>query len=178
MIWILGSGNDIVVDAEQIKARSEYIHRVTGADVSAWQFISMNGTIAKRYLCCVSNDGVDGVFITAHIGCVFNLCTLRRVIESKIIIANTCIWERLAHKKLLWQLRSCNPTIELYFARQELSVEALRILRQSTTLLNVGQFGFQTSLSERELFQKRKQGVMAALKESFDRVSPILLLGE
>jgi len=170
--WILGSGKDIAVDSNQIKARTEYIRRVTGAEVSNWQPIQV---IDNHFYCCASNDTVDGVFITAHIGDVYKLCTMRQVCNSKVIIANTCIWKRLAHKELLNRLRRSNPNVELYFAKQELSIDAMHNFRQSTTLLNVGQFGFQTSLSERELFTSRRKGFDEALRESFERVSPILL---
>jgi hypothetical protein len=178
VIWILGSGKDIAVSTNQLQSRIEFIRCVTEAEVSAWQFIKINEIVDIRFLFCVSKDGVNGVFITAHIGDVFHICKLKQVYESEIVIANTCIWEKSSHKKLLRQLRYINPKIELYFAKQELSIDAMRCFRQSSTLLNVGQFGFQTSLSERELFKNRRQGFAEALRESFTRVSPILLIGE
>ena len=178
MRWILGAGEDIIVNTSQLGARTEYIHRVTEADVSNWQLIQVNGRIDPRFLCCASSDVVDGIFITAHIEDVYALFDLRQVCESKLVVANTCIWERLAHKDLLYRLRRNDPDSELYFAKQELSVDARRNFRQSTTILNVGQFGFQTSLSERELFINRKMGFEKAILQSFERVSPILLIGE
>jgi hypothetical protein len=176
--WILGSGKDIAVDENQINARTEYIRRVTGADVSKWRPIQVDGRIDARFLYCTSNDIVDGTFITTHINDVYKLFALRQVCESKIVIANTCIWKRLAHKELLYQLRRINPNSELFFAKQELSIDIMRNFRQTTTILNVGQFGFQTSLSERELFINRRKGFENALRQSFERVSPILLVGE
>lgn len=178
MNWILGASKDIAVDENQIQARTNYIRRVTRTDVTDWQYIQVDETIDKRYLCCVSADAVDGIFITAHIGDVINLCNLRQIRECKMIIANTCIWEKAAHKKLLRRLCSTNPNIELYFAIQELSIDAACTFRQSTTLLNVGEFKFQTSLSERQLFKNRNKGFEEAVKASFERVSPILFVGE
>jgi hypothetical protein len=84
----------------------------------------------------------------------------------------------MSHKKLLYQLKRTNKKAELWFAKQELYVDETRLFRQSTTLYNVGQFGFQTSLSERELFRNRKKGLVEAIRQSFDRVSPIILLGD
>lgn len=178
MNWVLGSGKDIAVDAKQLHARNEYIRRVTGVGVTDWQCIRIDGVKNNKLLCCTSDDVVDGIFITAHIQDVFQLCKLQQIRESKVIIANTCIWNKLADKELLWELRSTNPIIELYFAKQELSIDAERTLRQSTTLLNVGEFGFQTSSSERELFRNRRKGFAEALRESFNRVSPVLSIGE
>jgi hypothetical protein len=173
--WILGAGKEIVVDTNQLNARTTYIRQVTKVDVSHWQPIQVND---KHFLYCVSNDVIDGVFITAHIDDVFIISTQRQICESSIIIANTCIWGKLAHKKLLHQIYRGNPNLELYFAKQELYIDPMRILRQTTSLLNVGEFGFQTSLSERELFMNRQKGLEEALRQSFERVSPILLAGE
>ena len=175
MKWILGANKEIVVDENQLKARSEYIRQVTEADVTDWQSVQVN---KRRFLCCVSNDMVDGVLITAHIGDVYMLSTLHHVYESRMIIANTCIWERLADKRLLYCLQQYNPNSDLFFAKQEIFIDPKRLFRQTTTLHNVGQFGFQTSLSERELFINRRKGFEEALKQSFERVSPILMVGE
>jgi len=171
----LGAGKEIVVDVDQLKARTDYIRSVTGTDVSNWQSIQANG---RQFLYCISNDIVDGVFITAHIDDVYMLSTIHQVYENRIIIANTCIWGKLADRNLLYQLKRNNPNLELFFAKQELSIDPRQNLRQTTTLLNIGRFGFQSSLSERELFMNRKKGFEDALRQSFVRVSPILLTGE
>lgn len=175
MRWIISNGKDIAVDSNQIKARGEYIKRITGATVSDWGLIQANG---KGYLYCVSYDGIDGTFITAHIGDVYKICLLKEVCTGKFIVANTCIWEGMSHKILLRSIREVNPNIELWFAKQELSVDANRVFRQSTTLQNFGSFGFQTSLSERELFRNRGKGFVEAISVSFDQVSPIILLSD
>jgi hypothetical protein len=176
--WIIGNDKDIAVDGIQVRARGDYIQRVTGAEVSAWHFIQVNGQVCKEFLCCTSNDGIDGTFITAHIGDVYKICSLREICIGKFVVANTCIWERMSHKKLLNSMMSFNRNIELWFAKQELSVDSSRIFRQSTTLNNIGRFGFQTSLSERELFMNRGKGLMEAIRVSFVRVSPVILLGD
>lgn len=178
MRWIISTGKDIAVDDNQVRARSKYIERVTGAKVSAWNFIQVNGQTSRKFRCCTSDDEVDGTFITAHIGDVFKLCSLREVCGGKLVIANTCIWEKPSHKNLLLNMMRFNQEVELWFAKQELSMDSRRIFRQTTTLINVGQFGFQTSLSERELFRNRGRGLIEAIRESFVRVSPVILLGD
>lgn len=178
MRWIIGTGKDIAVDSNQVGARGHYIQRVTGAEVSAWSFIQVNGQVSRKFLCCTSEDEVDGTFITAHINDVYKLCSLCEVYGGKLVIANTCIWENMSHKNLLFNMMRFNREIELWFAKQELSIDSSLILRQSTTLNNVGQFGFQTSLSERKLFANRGKGLMEAIRVSFDRVSPVILLGD
>lgn len=173
MRWIIG--NDIAVDSSQKRARRNYIQCVTDAKVSAWEFIRVNGEVSKKFLCCTSEDEVDGTFITAHIFDVYELCSLREVREGKLVIANTCIWINLAHKNLLINMMKFNREIELWFAKQELSIDTDLTLRLSTTLHNIGQFGFHTSLSERKLFANRSKGIVEAIHMSFDRVSPIIL---
>lgn len=178
MRWILGINKEIAVDSDQVRARSHYIQCVTGAEVSAWSLIQVNRPVRKKYLCCMSNDGIDGTFITAHIGDVYNLCSCREICTGKFVVANTCIWVRMSHKRLLFQMMCVNRGVELFFAKQELSVDINRVFRQSTTLNNIGRFGFQTSLSERKLFANRGKGLMNAIRESFIRVSPVILLGD
>jgi len=155
-----------------------FIQDVTGVEVSAWEHIQVRFSIPRRFFHCFSNDGINGVFITAHIFDVQALCSLPEIYDAGFIVANTCIWERLMHKSLLYGLRSKNHDIQLWFAKQELSLDGNRLFRQSTTLNNVGQFGFQTSLSERKLFMNRKKGLVAGIQKSFERVSPIVFLGE
>jgi len=161
-----------------LQARKDYIESVTDAKASAWEFIRVNGQVSKKFLCCTSEDQIDGTFITAHIFDVKELCCLREVYEGKLVIANTCIWEGLLHKDLLLNMMRFNREIELWFAKQELSTDNSLILHQSTTVINVGQFGFLTSLSERKLFMNRRKSLMEAIRMSFDRVSPVILSGE
>lgn len=178
MRWIISTGKDIAVDSDQVRARRDYIQLVTDAEVSAWGFIQVNGQVCKEYLCCTSNDGIDGTFITAHIGDVSKLCSLREICIGKFVVANTCILRRMLGKEILFRMMSINREVELFFAKQELSVGSNRIFWQSTTLYNIGQFGFRTSWSERELFRNRGKGLMEAIGVSFVRVSPVILLGD
>ena len=175
MKWILGAGKDITVDENQLRARTKYIRSVTEADVSNWQPIQVYNC---QFLYCASNDSVDGIFLTAHYGDIRILSTLPQVYENSIIIVNSCIWVKSFHKMLLNRLYKRNPNLELYFAKQELCIDTELNLRQTTLLLNVGQFGFQSSSSERELFMNRRKGLEEAIRQSFERVSPILLAGE
>lgn len=168
--WIVANSKDIVVDENQLLARSNFIQRVTGAQVSEWKLI-----FANAFMCCISDDNIDGTFITSHIGDVINLCTMELVYNSEFIVANTCIWCHMEDKKLLKKLWSRNRNTQLWFAKQELSLCNNDILRQSNTISNIGQFGFQTSYSERKLFMNRKKGFMNSLELSFNRVSPIML---
>ena len=173
MRWIIGFDKDIAGDNNQLQARSKYIEDVTKSKVSAWQYIQVNGQ--NKFLYCISDDGVDGTLITAHISDVLFLCSLSEVQKSKLVIVNTCILEKMNDKKLLYRMININKEIELLIAKQELSIDRNRIFKQTNTINHIGKFGFQTSLSERQLFNNRKKGLLNAIRESFKRVSPILL---
>ena len=67
MEWILGFSADIIVDANQLKARHEYIQKVTNSEVSPWFFLQLEGKIYKQLVCCESKDGLNGVFITGRV---------------------------------------------------------------------------------------------------------------
>ena len=178
MRWIIGSGKDIVGDNNQLSARRNYINLVTGADVSEWTYLKVNGHILNNFLCCVSFDDVDGTFITAHMqknNFPF-LCSLSAINKGKFIVANTCILEKLFDKRLLYALMSTNRNIELFFAKQELFVDSHRLFWKTATINNFGEFGFQTSLSERKMFKNRHKGLLTSIRESFVHVSPILFL--
>ena len=174
MDWIVRRSPDVAVDGNQLQARSNYILDVTDANVTKWRQFRIDGQL---FFTCVSDDNINGIFITAHIGDIVKLCLSELVTDRKFVVANTCIWEGLLHKKLLSEMRRDDQEIELLFAKQELFVDN-RVLRQTTTAQKVGEFGFQTTLSERELFRNRKEGLETAIRNSFERVSPIVLPGD
>jgi hypothetical protein len=174
VVWIIEKDKNIV-DSYNLQARSNYIQNVTGTKVSPWASIQVNGQI---FIYCTSDDYINGIFITAHIQNVYTLCLLRKIYINKFIVANTCIWERMLPKKILHTMRKFNKNIDLWFSKQDISLECDKIFRHTTTINDIGMFGFKTSLSERKLFKNRKNGLFEAMKMSFDQVSPILLLGE
>jgi hypothetical protein len=176
--WIISNGKGIGIDNKHLQARKIYIENVTGTKVSNWAYIPIKGQILRGFYYCITEDEVDGTFITAHIDEVFELCSLPIVYNSKLVVVNSCIWENMLDKKLLYMMMRFNSGIELWFSMQELSIDPDRTLRQSTTINNFGQFGFPTSLSERKLFMNRDKGLMESIRKSFVRVSPVILLGK
>jgi hypothetical protein len=174
--WIIGSGKDITSDNNQLSSRRNFINLLTNADVSEWKYLKVNGRVFKDFLCCVSFDCTDGTFITAHMqnnNFPF-LFSLHEVNKGNFVVANTCVLEKPFDTNLLYTLMSYNRNIELFFAKQELTIASNRLFFHTNTINNFGEFGFQTSLSEREMFKNRKKGLINSIRESFDRVSPIL----
>jgi len=173
--WIVSADRTIVADKVQLDARKSYIEEVTFASVSEWSSFRIGKVDLLRFYYCSSEDEVDGTFITAHCNQVQALCTLPEIAKGQFVVANTCVWERLSQKKDLAQLMLYNRNIRLWFAHQELSLDSHRTFRHSTTLIDIGKFGFPTSLSERELYWYRKEGILQAIEKSFQSVSPIIL---
>lgn len=175
MEWILGFSSDIIVDLNQLRARHEYIQKVTNSEVLPWSVLQIKGKTYKQFLSCESKDGLNGVFITAHIGAVKGLCSIKEIAVKDFVVANTCIWESFSDKDTLARMMRHNKKAQLWFAKQALSVDSKHNLRQSTTIQDIGNFGFQTSVSERKLFANRRKGFIDAVRLSFDKVSPIIL---
>ncbi len=175
MKWIVSSDPKILVDDSHLSARLQYIQAVTNASATAWMITPKSNAFPRPLLHCTTDDGLNGTFITAHIGEVQRLCSLPEIAMGNFVIANTCIWEKLSNKQLLYCMMHINRKVELWFSKQSLSVEENYKLRQSTLLSNIGEFGFYTSLSERLLFSNRHKGFMKAVSIAFNKVSPVIL---
>ena len=175
MKWIVSSDPRIFVNRTHMLARLQYIQSVTDAPVTDWMINRKSSAFPRSLFCCATNDELNGTFITAHIGEVQRLCSLREIAMGNFVIANTCIWEKTSNKKILYCMMQINKKAELWFSKQALAMEEDYNLRQSTLLSNVGEFGFDTSLSERLLFSNRHKGFMKAVSLAFNKVSPVIL---
>ena len=111
------------------------------------------------------------MFITAHIDDVCAFCQSPIVYTKDFLLANTCIWKFNTDKVLLASILRSNPIFELWFAKQEIILDGPRMPKQSVEIKDLGNFGFQTSLSERDLFRHRRKGLRSAISASFVQVS-------
>ena len=170
MRWIVGE--DLVTEESHLQARRIFIQRISGAETTDWKLIYTGGLFPIQFFSCRSNDKVNGVFITAHTGDVRLLCSFPEIYRRHIIVINSCIWEENSSTHLLHKMMRFNQNVELWFSKQEPWLDSDCNRRQTTTLDDVGLFGFSSSLSERKLFKHRKEGLVEAIKESFVRVSP------
>jgi hypothetical protein len=173
--WYVVPGEDIITNEDHLQARRKFIRRTTNANVSEWKLLKVSGLRPIKVYHCISYDGVNGSFITAHIDDIRVLCYFPAVYKCKLVVTNTCILTELDHKRLLHSMMYHNCGVELYYTKQELWLNR-NIMMQTALLEEIGQFGFQTSLSERNMYLARGKGLMSAICASFERVSPILLL--
>ena len=165
MRWIVSARKEIYVDEGQMEARHNYIEQVTNAEVTKWRLFE------HQFFWCISDDGLNGTCITAHVGEAKLLCTLPDICCNDFVIVNSCVWKQSTDKEVLKQMIKYNPNVKLFYAKQKLSKDSQGVLRQCAILDDMGRFGFHTSLSERQLFRKREYGFMAAVKESYNEVS-------
>ena len=175
MKWIVSSDPRIFVNRAHMLARLQYIQSVTNVPVTDWMITQKSSAFPRTLFCCMTNDELNGTFITAHIGEVRRLCSVQEIAMSDFVVANTCIWEKSLNKQILYCMMNINKKAALWFSKQTLDLEENYNLHQSTLLSNVGTFGFYTSLSERLLFSNRRKGFMKAISLAFDKVSPIIL---
>lgn len=167
MQWILIFGNGIEVSREELVLRRNFIGSVTGADVTPWQPVILNGRVCPTCaITCESNDDINGLLITGH---VYDLRYFYPLIDRKkpeFVILNTCaLFSELREVILTWLMRSV-PNVSLYYAHQKRTLTG-----QYVNLSYEGNFGFQTSVSERKLFRNRKKGLREAITLAFDHIS-------
>ncbi len=170
--WIFGYGDGIEVTPQQLDARLDFIKDVSNAGVSPWKPLVVRGAaMPLPFFICTSEDGIPGVFITAHADAVHFLCERLYLGQKDIVVINSCLLIPNYGEQLLKVLSSANPQIELFFAKQETVYLGGPRLAKCVTISNIGGFGFQTSASERNMFRHRKLGLKNAIYASFDKVS-------
>lgn len=168
MIWIVSkrvSGSE-----SELKCRHQFIENVTQVRVSPWnkRVCAANRRFQSpvEFYQCASNKGEYGIIITAHINEV--LAIVENVLTNKkaLVIVNSCIIKNYIKNKYLGIVKARNSQSKLFFARQERSNTGVLL----NYIDNVGTFGFATSVSERELFIHRKEGLIKAIRLAFDEV--------
>lgn len=171
MLFVIGTSTEIIGTSDECMARLRFISDITGVVPTPWRIMTI--AEGKKFLICGTSDNVNGVYITAHNYEVVELCKTRLFIDKELLVANTCVYSEGFDTKLLQLLRKGGSRIELFFAKQELEVTEDRIIRNTNTLRDVGNYGFMTSKSDRLMFMNRKKGVREAIKLSFDKVSEL-----
>lgn len=168
MNWIV---SESLADKETLACRTEFIQEIVHAKVTPWYEQTCNGIgILKRQVRfhqCRSEKGEYGFFITAHMNSEIQLI-LQQVLTSKkaLVVINSCALNRGIMAQCLEIVKSKNSESELYFAKQTLEKDG----RALNYYDNVGTFGFETTESERELFQKRELGLEKAIRTIFHKV--------
>ena len=168
MVWIVGA--DIDKNVAERRARLQYIKEVSGDKYISWEKkLGLSSKGLFEYYQCITRDGINGTYITAHNYIVVALCELPCVAQGVFVVANTCKLVVDLDEKLLQQMQSFNGSAQLYYAKQEREVIAGREY-DSNVIRDIGVFGFKTSKSERILYRNREKDFMEAIRIAFDRV--------
>ena len=172
MIWIVSASKGIVDNYLEMNSRMRFIADVTGEKVSPWKPYVNNNRPRSPYCQIETNDGFDGVFITAHLREVCMLCRIPELCNHEFIIANTCIMQKNNAGNLLRYAKASNSDIRLYLAKQKLVIHPYEPSFLYVAFLdNFGQFGFRSTLSERLLFKNRGMGLHKAIDLSYNEIS-------
>lgn len=152
---------------EELEARQNFIRSVTGTDVTPWRPVVQNGKIwPTNAITCESSDNVDALFITGHVNELRHLFSLIDREKPQIVILNTCTLIPKLREIIFARLQQSVPNISLYYAHQQRTLTG-----QYVNLSYEGNFGFQTSISERVLFRYRRKGLLEALSLAFDYIT-------
>ena len=167
MRWILIFGNGIEASRDELESRHNFIRSATGSEVTPWRPVIQNGRIWPTCaITCESSDDIDALFITGHVNDLPYLYPLVDREKPRIVILNTCALTSGFREGILAKLRQSVPNVSLYYAYQQRTLAG-----QYVNLSYEGDFGFQTSVSERTLFRHRKKGLLEALSLAFDNIT-------
>lgn len=168
MIWIVSKA--VSNSDAELSQRLQYIKDITGVVPSKWieeKCISY-GILQRssQYYICRTKKGEYGVNITAHINEVEPILDSVLSFKRAIVIINSCMLSSDRGERIYRLVKSKNQLSELYFAKQE-KTKGSRI----NYVDKVGDFGFGTTKSERELFMNRSLGLIPAIRASFEKIT-------
>ena len=157
MIWIVSKA---LVTPEELPLRHQFIQEITGAKVSKWVECNCPSnrrfTTAIGYYRCTSDKGEFGVFITAHMNLEIQPILQQVLFQKKsLVVINSCAMEKNSKLNCINIVKDKNPNSEIFYAKQEMSASGLLM----NYIEDAGEFGFQSTMSERELFQQGVWGL-------------------
>lgn len=166
MLWVIEES--LLGRPAERKARLNFIKEISGDKRVSWQELSWC-ILPVKYYYCVTDDGVNGVVITAHMymEVILFLLLMLNPATKDFFVLNICKMSEEVDRLILSCLMEENPKIGLYFAKQDINPKSGRYMNH---ISDVGDFGFLTSKSERIMFFNRKKGVVESIAKGFDKV--------
>ena len=168
MIWIVSKA---LVTSEELVHRHQFIQEITQARVSPWSECNCKSNRwpykSIGYYCCTSDKGEYGFFITAHMNMEVQPI-LQQVLSQKkaLVVINSCAIQKSTKIGCARIVAEKSPRSEVFFAKQELSDSGYLM----NYIENAGEFGFRSTVSERELFQHRRFGLVKAIRTVYEKV--------
>ena len=167
MIWIVSKA---LVTSEELLLRHQFIQEITGVKVSNWIECNCpsNHKFTKSigYYRCTSVKGEYGVFVTAHMNLEVQPI-LQHVLSQKkaLVVINSCAMQKNSRLDCINVVKGKNPHSEIFYVKQELSDAGFLM----NYIEDAGEFGFRSTVSERELFQQRHLGLVKAIRTVYEK---------
>ena len=158
MIWIVSKA---LVTSEELVHRHQFIQEITQARVSPWSECNCKSNRwpykSIGYYCCTSDKGEYGFFITAHMNLEVQPI-LQQVLSQKkaLVVINSCAIQKSTKIGCARIVAEKSPRSEVFYIMNYLE--------------NAGEFGFRSTVSERELFQHRRFGLVKAIRTVYEKV--------
>ena len=92
-------------------------------------------------------------------------CILKRELTQKraLVAINSCCLKQSIVEECRAIIKAKNPESEVRFAKQDITPTGFKV----NYIDDVGTFGFSTTLSEREIYQFRNEGLIKAIRKAF-----------
>jgi hypothetical protein len=92
---------------------------------------------------------------------------LQHVLSQKkaLVVINSCAMQKNSRLDCINVVKGKNPHSEIFYAKQELSDAGFLM----NYIEDAGEFGFRSTVSERELFQQRHLGLVKAIRTVYEK---------
>lgn len=170
MFWIVTK--KLTKSEEELDNRYKYIENVSGVRPTLWIKCKYKSDRFPyhfvEYYKCNTKKGEHGFIITAHMNLEVQTILMNELTAKRaIVVLNSCYLKNTVINECCSIIKSKNEQSEILLAKQKFSPEGFGI----NYCENVGTFGFSTTVSERELFQHRREGLIKALRNSYYRIA-------
>lgn len=169
-VWVIWIVSKALVTSEELLLRHQFIQEITGVKVSNWIECNCpsNHKFTKSigYYRCTSGKGEYGVFVTAHMNLEVQPI-LQHILSQKkaLVVINSCAMQKNSRLDCINVVKGKNPHFEIFYAKQELSDAGFLM----NYIEDAGEFGFRSTVSERELFQQRHLGLVKAIRTVYEK---------
>ena len=94
------------------------------------------------------------------------LCCSAEMSQKKaLVVINSCAMQKNSRLDCINVVKGKNPHSEIFYAKQELSDAGFLM----NYIEDAGEFGFRSTVSERELFQQRHLGLVKAIRTVYEK---------
>lgn len=89
----------------------------------------------------------------------------RGILRNTVLCVDSCAMQKNSRLDCINVVKGKNPHSEIFYAKQELSDAGFLM----NYIEDAGEFGFRSTVSERELFQQRHLGLVKAIRTVYEK---------